>query len=152
ESAKLLSELAESIWNSHYKSIISQDQISYMTKKFQSESAIKDQINFGGYVYYIAYWDGTPAGYCGIIPDPPALMLSKLYVDEAFRRKGIARSFLRQMLEDFKPTLVWLTVNKHNASSIEAYKKMGFEVVESMTTDIGNGYVMDDYRMALEIL
>jgi ribosomal protein S18 acetylase RimI-like enzyme len=152
DDAKLLSELAASIWGSHYKDILLQEQIDYMVKKYQSEPAIKDQISFGGYVYYLAWWDGAPAGYCAAIPDPPALMISKLYISAPFRRKGIARSLLIQAFEDFKPELAWLTVNKNNSGSIEAYKKMGFEIVESMVTEIGNGFVMDDYRMAIEAL
>ena len=44
-------------------------------------------------------------------------------------------------------SVISLTVNKHNSNSIEAYKKMGFEIIRPMVTDIGSGYVMDDYYM-----
>ena len=43
---------------------------------------------------------------------------------------------------------LYLQVNKNNTSAIGAYRKHGFEIVESATFDIGNGFVMDDYIMA----
>ena len=42
---------------------------------------------------------------------------------------------------------ITLTVNKNNAIAIEAYRKMGFENAGSIVTDIGGGFVMDDYKM-----
>lgn len=38
-----------------------------------------------------------------------------------------------------------LTVNKHNSVTIEKYLKMGFRNIGPIVTDIGNGYVMDDF-------
>ena len=40
---------------------------------------------------------------------------------------------------------VYLTVNKHNDHAVEVYKKTGFVIAKEAVTDIGNGYVMDDY-------
>jgi hypothetical protein len=31
------------------------------------------------------------------------------------------------------------------------YKKLGFGIVEGIVTDIGNGFVMDDYKMRLDL-
>ncbi len=41
-----------------------------------------------------------------------------------------------------------LSVNKRNAQAIAAYKRNGFVIAESVVTDIGGGFVMDDYVMA----
>ena len=46
---------------------------------------------------------------------------------------------------------VYLTVNKYNTGSIEVYRHLGFEIADSAVTDIGNGYVMDDYIMQREL-
>lgn len=40
-----------------------------------------------------------------------------------------------------------LTVNKHNKNTIDAYLKYGFKVAYEDVTDIGSGFVMDDYIM-----
>ena len=43
---------------------------------------------------------------------------------------------------------LWLTVNKHNTGSIAFYERMGFRKTGALVTDIGHGFVMDDWRMA----
>lgn len=40
-----------------------------------------------------------------------------------------------------------LTVNKNNVKAIRAYEKTGFKNIGSLVQDIGNGFVMDDYKM-----
>ena len=42
---------------------------------------------------------------------------------------------------------LYLTVNRENAGSIAAYLAMGFRKVREQVTDIGEGYVMDDFIM-----
>ena len=42
---------------------------------------------------------------------------------------------------------MYLTVNKGNDLGIRAYKGTGFQIVEAVVTDIGEGFVMDDYVM-----
>ncbi len=44
-------------------------------------------------------------------------------------------------------TTVWLTVHKGNADTLAAYEKLGFTLAGEIVIDIGNGYVMDDYRL-----
>jgi ribosomal protein S18 acetylase RimI-like enzyme len=90
-------------------------------------------------------------GYCAIVPKEGCALLSKLYVHIDFRGNGIARS----LLEEVKALCCWeygldkiqLTVNKHNDSAIAVYQKSGFVVVDSVNTDIGSGFFMDDYVM-----
>lgn len=43
---------------------------------------------------------------------------------------------------------MYLTVNKGNELGIRAYKGHSFETIESVESDIGNGFIMDDYIMA----
>ena len=40
-----------------------------------------------------------------------------------------------------------LTVNKYNKNTISAYNKWGFRTIDSVVTDIGEGFVMDDFIM-----
>jgi ribosomal protein S18 acetylase RimI-like enzyme len=41
-----------------------------------------------------------------------------------------------------------LAVNKRNTRALAAYRRNGFAVVDSTVTEIGNGFVMDDFMMA----
>ncbi len=143
--------LAHSIWNEHYIPIIGKEQVDYMLANFQSEQAIKEQID-EGYRYFLTYNNGKAVGYFAILADSKdgSLFLSKFYVDKDFRGQGIGRHCISYMEDICKANglnRIWLTVNKYNSSSIKAYEKLGFRKVEELVQDIGNGFIMDDYRM-----
>ncbi len=42
-------------------------------------------------------------------------------------------------------------MNKRNAQAIAAYRRNSFVIAESVITDIGGGFVMDDYVMAKSV-
>lgn len=44
----------------------------------------------------------------------------------------------------------YLTVNKQNERAVSAYTALGFKKIDEAVSDIGNGYVMDDYIMSVE--
>ncbi|OHT00411.1 acetyltransferase GNAT family [Tritrichomonas foetus] len=144
-----LCTLASKIWYQHYGPMLPKGQVPYMIEKYQSPKAVEQQIK-NGYNYFFLTADGKNVGYLGIQPEKEKLFLSKIYVDKDFRRKGIARNavnFSCNFAKEKDLKSVYLTVNKYNYGSIESYKNMGFKTIDSVVTDIGNGYVMDDYIM-----
>ncbi len=146
--------LADEIWHEWFPSILSAEQIDYMIDKFQSARAITEQIN-SGYTYYILRKGEARIGYTAIRPDSDGrLFLSKIYIKKEYRGNGYARevfAFLKDYCRGHGLSAIWLTVNKHNDSSIAVYKKSGFRIIGEDVTDIGNGYVMDDYFFQLDI-
>ena len=155
QRASELAATAREIWTEHYTPIIGAAQVEYMLDKFQSAEAILRDISSNGYRYFIAYNGQKQAGYFAIKPDYDAggLFLSKLYIKKSYRGLGISRLMLNKQIliaKENKLSHIWLTVNKNN-NSVKIYRKLGFEVVEEMVTDIGDGFVMDDYRMKLTI-
>ncbi|MBB3113838.1 ribosomal protein S18 acetylase RimI-like enzyme [Paenibacillus phyllosphaerae] len=148
--------LAAAIWREYYVTIITMEQIEYMVDRFQSVSAITEQIQQQGYEYYLIRRDNNTVGYLSVRPDEEGkLFLSKFYVAKEHRGHGYASqamAFLAQLCQDRRLSHLWLTVNRHNESSIAVYEKKGFRVVREQVADIGNGYVMDDYVMEKEIL
>lgn len=145
-----IAALAQEIWHEHYDALLGADQVDYMLKRYQSAPALGKAIHEQGYEYDIAYEDGRAVGYCGICPEEKELFLSKLYVHKDYRHRGIARKLLERAIhraKDLEYSTIYLTVNKENRGSIAAYETMGFEKREDVVTDIGDGYVMDDYVM-----
>ncbi|PKQ46525.1 GNAT family N-acetyltransferase [Confluentibacter flavum] len=144
-----ISKLAHEIWHEHYPAIISLEQIAYMLEKFNSVTAIDNQTKTGSQFFYMTYND-VPVGYAAIKKESDFLFLEKLYILEGYRGKKMATAAI-QFMEAFANYLsiskIKLNVNKYNVNSILAYKKMGFVETKSMVTDIGNGFVMDDYEM-----
>lgn len=147
-----LAALAHEIWNQHFVPLIGQDQVDYMLDRFQSYHAMKDQLEHQNYQYYLSVYGGKPVGYTGIQPQPEdhKLFLSKLYLKQEYRGRKFARQaveFLVSLCKEQGFDGIWLTVNRYNSSTIAAYDKMGFEKIREQVSDIGNGFVMDDYVM-----
>ncbi len=144
---KELAGLASAIWHEYWTCLLSHRQIDYMVKNFQSEKAIKNQIENENYNYYFIIENNEKAGYFGISYKNDYLFLSKLYLKKEFRHNGLGTKTFEKIkrIADGKP--VRLTVNKQNINSINAYKKWGFKIIDAVVTDIGAGFVMDDYIM-----
>lgn len=144
-----VAELADKIWHECFIGIISLGQINYMVEKFQSYEAMKEQTETQGYIYFAVRENGGLCGYTAIKPDSDdRLFLSKLYLRSDKRGRGIGAEMLGRVFDEARKLgkkRVYLTVNKHNDRAIAVYKKTGFEIVDEVVTDIGNGYVMDDY-------
>lgn len=144
-----LCNLAKEIWNEYSICFISQEQIDYMLDKFQSEQAIKGQIRFQKYKYFFLEEDGQNIGYFAIQPKKDELFLSKIYIVKDYRGQGYFRkafnNAITKLAIEMELSKITLTVNKYNLPAICIYEKVGFNRVDSIETDIGNGYVMDDY-------
>jgi ribosomal protein S18 acetylase RimI-like enzyme len=86
--------------------------------------------------------------------DSGSTQLSKLYLKRSCRGRGVGRAvlaFIEQECATRGGRELWLTVNKDNADSIAFYQRVGFVIAEAMITYIGNGFVMDDYRMVKRV-
>ncbi|MBR2480216.1 MAG: GNAT family N-acetyltransferase, partial [Clostridia bacterium] len=67
---------------------------------------------------------------------------------------GIAQMLLNVLVDRLKENgliEMYLTVNKGNLRAIRAYERFGFIRTDSIITDIGNGFVMDDYVYTFRI-
>ncbi|MBC8570356.1 GNAT family N-acetyltransferase [Zongyangia hominis] len=147
EEIALTARLAKEIWHEHYDALIGVAQVDYMLSHFQSGEAIAAQIETGT-VYVLAYWAGEPAGYCAYRPEEEKMFLSKIYVRNELRGRGIGKAFFDHVEENARgKRSVYLTVNKHNDHSIAVYERVGFAVADQVCTDIGEGFYMDDYIM-----
>ncbi len=155
EDIQEVADLATVIWHEYFPAVIGEDQVDYMVDKFQSYPAISDQINKEGYEYYKICDEDGMAGYFGIRQDgDDSLFLSKLYIRKDERGKNLAGKALDYMIaicEIRGLGRIWLTCNKHNDNSLAIYDHLGFEITDSQVTDIGNGFVMDDYVLNYNI-
>lgn len=149
-----LSAVADDIWHEYFTPIIGEAQVDYMLEKFLSPDALVEQIN-SGYEYSLFSYEYTFAGFAGIHEEDGKLFLSKLYVHEDFRGKGIASYMFEKFVEicrDRNLDKIWLTCNRHNTNTLAIYEHLGFKTVREKATDIGNGFVMDDYILEYEIV
>ena len=66
--------------------------------------------------------------------------------------KPLAMSFVVDKANFLGLSNIYLTVNKDNINAIRTYEKLGFKNIDSLVTDIGNGFVMDDFKMQKELV
>lgn len=149
---RTVAALARETWASHYTPIIGAEQVAYMLEKFQSEAAIRKQLR-SGYEYYLVTEDAAAAGYFALVPCEAEgrMMLSKIYILPSRQRRGLGRDVIAFALAECARRglrALWLTVNKRNAGSIAFYEGQGFRQESAVVSDIGGGFVMDDYVMA----
>ncbi len=148
EQVACLTALADEIWTEHYTPIIGKAQVEYMLATYHSPEAIQREVEEGIYQYYLLCDEGNPVGYVSFALQADVLFLSKIYLQKGSRGKGIAKvaiAFLQSVARHREKSAITLTVNRYNVHSLAAYQKMGFEIVEETVTDIGGGFVMDDY-------
>jgi len=151
---QIVADLASIIWNEYYIPIIGQEQVDYMVKTFQSKEVVEKQINNEGYEYYLIEHLSKPSGYISIKLMDKDLFLSKFYVAKEKRGTGLGKEGLKFVInraKELNAKAITLTVNKYNHDSIKAYYKMGFKNTGAIVTDIGAGFVMDDYTMSYEL-
>lgn len=145
-----LASLAKEIWNQHFVPLIGQKQVDYMLNRFQSHPAMKQQIDQEGYEYFLIGYNDKYVGYTGIKQEDNRLFLSKLYLKKCYRNRGLARktiTFLTDICYQRNLSSIWLTVNRYNHNTIAAYEACGFTKIKEQVTDIGDGFVMDDFVM-----
>lgn len=155
-----LAEMARTIWNEYWPAIIGQAQVDYMVENFQSLQAIRDDMAEHAYEYWFleADEDGGSriVGYTGGHEEPETnrYFISKIYLFAEERGRGFASKTIRfyeDLCRERGLKAMYLTVNKHNELGVRAYKGKGFETIDAVETDIGNGFIMDDFIMEKQV-
>ena len=148
-------EMAIDIWHECFEGVISDEQIDYMVENFQSFAAIKKQVGSENYEYFNFVLDGTRIGYFAVAAQPNCtMMLSKLYMYKEYRGNGYAKKafeFIKDLARQKGCKSIWLTVNRHNYGAMKVYEAFGMKVIREQVTDIGNGFVMDDYVYSIDV-
>ena len=148
-----LKELATKISLEHFAPITGTGQVYYMMDKFLDPDTVLHEIG-ENYEFAFILYNGKRAGYYSIAYEGEALFLSKLYVEKSFRGLGLGHAMFERIVKKAKKAgckYIYLTVNKQNLSSAAIYKKWNFYIHECAETDIGGGYVMDDYIMRRDV-
>lgn len=154
ENVELLADLASEIWHEYWVGILSPEKIEYMLEKFQSKTAMLLQMEKENYHYFFINNGQENVGYIGLSLKKDYLFLSKLYIKKDFRHCKIGTQsfeFIKKYASNIGYKKIILTVNKHNKNTINAYLKWGFQNIDSVETDIGKGFIMDDYIMEYKL-
>lgn len=153
EQLKNLEKFAAEIWLDYWPDLIGENQTRYMINMFHSFDAMKRDIDDHAYEYwFVEDAGGNTVGYTGghVEPKTNRFFISKIYLLKEERGKHYASqilNFYENLCEERDLEAMYLTVNKHNELGTRAYLGRGFEIIDQVETDIGEGYIMDDFIM-----
>jgi GNAT superfamily N-acetyltransferase len=152
----VIRDLASRIWREHYPGIITHAQIDYMLERMYAEDVVLNEMKDDRYAYVLVLKGDAPVGFFSCIFERPgqAVKISKLYLLPELHSLGIGRRMLRYVKDKALRSgakKIYLFVNKRNIKAIRAYERFGMVRAAQLVTDIGGGFVMDDYRMDLDL-
>lgn len=148
--------LAEFIWRETYSDIISEAQIRYMLDLMYAPARIHKEIE-DGVRWRLLIAEGSVRGYLSWGPCPESTkeaVLHKIYLLAEFHGRMLGHFMLDHVRDEafnagFRT--LSLTVNRNNLHAIRFYEQCGLRRRHAKVTDIGNGFVMDDWVYACSL-
>lgn len=171
----LIERIARRTWPSTFGSILSPAQIDYMLERMYSPGALAEQ-TANGHVFLLLlaryahrgvtlpaaapYAESRstrygPVGYLSYQLDyaPGVAKIHKLYLLPDNQGRGFGRQLLHRVeriATNAGQHQLRLDVNYRNPA-VAFYERLGFRKIDRHDTDIGNGYLMEDWRMGKEL-
>jgi diamine N-acetyltransferase len=153
--------LAGVIWRRHYPGIITGGQIEYMLVRMYDVDVMRREMTEQGIEYDGLFLDGEMVGFCshgrlGVERGAESgeregdYKLHKLYLLPKHQGRGHGAAAIRHVEQRARANgceCLILAVNKRNEKALRSYRANGFTVRSEVVTDIGGGYVMDDFVM-----
>ncbi len=151
---QIIQVLAKKIWPVSFRDMISSEQIDYMLEWMYNMDTLEENYR-KGHVYSLYSKNNKAIAFVSheIIASKSTIRIHKLYVNPDYQKKGIGRllyTYIYDIGASAKLNSLELYVNRTNPA-VEFYKSIGFEIVEEVDLDIGNGFFMNDYLMKIKI-
>ena len=156
EEIPFIQSIARKTWPVTFSNILSPPQIEYMLEMMYSSDVLKEQM-INGHEFKLFMEDQVPLGFIGMEHDykgSSKTKIHKIYILPEAQGKGIGKALMMEAMEDAKnkkSAALFLNVNRQNKAAIEFYHHLGMEIILSEDIDIGNGYLMEDYVMLLNL-
>lgn len=147
----IVKALAHEIWPATYGPILTAAQLDYMLDLIYAIPALERAMQ-GGQQFSLVWEDGNAIGFFAIehrYGNEPVTRLHKLYVLPGQHGKGVGKWLMERVLElalREGSSKISLNVNRFNPA-YNFYLKSGFKVAFEEQIQIGNGFIMDDFRM-----
>jgi ribosomal protein S18 acetylase RimI-like enzyme len=151
----IIQEIAHKTWPITYGSILSKAQLDYMIDLMYSDSSLLEQLKTKP-LFFLAYEDDVCLGFTSCennYLNNNVTRIHKIYILPEAQGKGVGKALIEKVIgiaKENQSEVISLNVNKFN-KAVSFYKKIGFEIASEEDLDIGNGYLMEDYKMELKI-
>ena len=156
EELTKVQSIAHRTWPSTFANILSPEQIDYMLNLMYDLKMLESQLE-KGHTFLLAEEDGKELGFAGFelnYAEGPKAKLHKIYLLPEAQGKGAGKALILEVADRARKAnqkSLLLNVNKYNQRAIDFYLRMDFQEIYKEVIDIGNGYVMDDVVMELNL-
>lgn len=156
QDISVIREIARITWGPTYVPLIGQEQVDYMLDKMYNEGALLEQLA-EGHTFLIAEISAKAIGFAAYSVtdhEQRVFKLHKLYVLPEAHGKGIGKFLINEVVDrvrELDGKILELNVNRGNKAK-DFYERAGFKIKETVDIEIGNGFQMNDYVMAMPIL
>jgi len=151
-----IQSLAKAIWPPTFSNILSPEQIEYMLHMMYSEESLKKQLSEEQHVILLVSENNRDIGYLSYqlnYKDKPTTKIHKLYLLPETQGKGYGSKMVDHITSiSLKQgqTILSLNVNRFN-NAYKFYLTLGFEYIKNEDINIGNGFLMEDSVLELQI-
>lgn len=157
EELPIVREIAHQTWPDTFAGILSPPQIEYMLNMMYNLKTLESQLLEKDQVFLLAEEKGKFLGFAAYelnFSKGEKAKLHKIYVLPSGQGKGLGKKLINEVSNQAKSNdqkSLLLNVNKFNQPAIDFYTYLGFKERYREVIDIGNGYVMDDVVMELNL-
>ncbi len=152
-SAAELSEYLYPIWHEVFDRLMPWEEAEYVFNAWNTPDNIVKTMS-EGYVYgYISEESQRIGMYSYRVCDDGRFYINKLYLESAFRGKGLGSKAIQKMFDIGRSEgchEAYLNVYYKNSDAIKAYQRAGMTGYRHKES-IGGGYYRDDYIMSARI-
>ncbi|MFV8391914.1 GNAT family N-acetyltransferase [Flavobacterium sp. LB2P6] len=147
-----IQEIANITWPITYGEILSKEQLNYMMDLIYSDESLIKQIQNQEQLFYIVNEETSVIAFIAIkhnYKEEAVTRIHKIYILPGAQGKGIGKLLIdavQKLATENNSTLLSLNVNRFN-KALAFYQKLGFEIIAEENIEIGNGYLMEDYKM-----
>ena len=151
----IIQDIAHKTWPITYGSILSKAQLDYMLDLMYSDESLLEQLKTKP-LFFLAYEDDVCLGFTSCennYQNKKVTRIHKIYILPEAQGKGVGKALVDKVValaKENQSNIISLNVNKFN-KAVSFYKKIGFEIASEEDLDIGNGFLMEDYKMELKL-
>lgn len=151
----IIQALSNEVWPVTFANILTEQQIAYMMDMMYNTQSLTRQMKEDNHKYILAKEKSNYLGYLAYETniDDKYTKIHKIYVLPSAQGKGVGKlliDYAKQMTNAIGNDTLRLNVNRFN-TAIQFYQKMGFSIERSEDIDIGNGFLMEDYVMMMQL-
>ncbi|EMS32655.1 putative acetyltransferase [Mariniradius saccharolyticus AK6] len=149
--------IAYKTWPSTFSKILTKEQIDYMLEAMYDLPILESLVLEKGHQYILAKDETGYLGFCSFEHDSNQsnkTKIHRIYLLPETQGKGLGRLLINYVVDQAKrknQAAIYLNVNKFNEKAIQFYERIGMRKAKEEVIDIGNGFVMDDFVMEMDL-